>query len=165
MPKRRKKNEFTQSERVAYRLDIIKNSSQLSEKEKEIISSLLRYFLINNELTVKQISLAESLIIKHKVGLAPKRQMERKYYLYAIATDRDVKLGFSVDPSKRLKDLQTSNSRILRILWKCYTGSKRSEAVNNERKLHSICKQYKINREWFEFGCMKLVRQFKPKYK
>ncbi|MFD4862470.1 GIY-YIG nuclease family protein [Streptomyces atratus] len=57
-----------------------------------------------------------------------------------------VKIGTSVSPEKRLKELQTGNPDRLEVLW--YTsGGRELEAL-----LHRAFADHRVEGEWFDFG-------------
>ncbi len=88
---------------------------------------------------------------------------DRQYYLYAISDQRSIKLGFSLDPQKRLKQLQVGHPLPLSIIWKLSVGPERMCAEEYEKKLHRYCGKYKERGEWFSYGCLPLIKEFKIK--
>jgi predicted GIY-YIG superfamily endonuclease len=80
-----------------------------------------------------------------------------KYYVYIIQNAKGhCKIGFSRDPERRLKEMQTANSRKLKIkkVWKFYSKKKAREI---EREAHSRFENFKSESEgeWFEVSCKK----------
>ncbi|MFC9581595.1 GIY-YIG nuclease family protein [Streptomyces yangpuensis] len=69
-------------------------------------------------------------------------------YVYVIgsAGSTRVKIGTSVSPEKRLKELQTGNPDRLEVLW-CTPGGRELEAT-----LHQAFADYRVEGEWFDFG-------------
>lgn len=71
-------------------------------------------------------------------------------WIYFIAEDNNqrIKIGYSKDPEKRLKQLKTGNSNGLRIV-KTIPGNK-----IEENKYHKYFERYKIpnSKEWFIFS-------------
>jgi hypothetical protein len=66
-------------------------------------------------------------------------------YVYWIGSDDgDVKIGWALDPEKRLSELQTGNPCKLRVLA-VVRGSKR-----DERALHAKLKEFRGLGEWFQ---------------
>ena len=57
-----------------------------------------------------------------------------------------MEIGFSSDPSARVKQLQTANEQPLRLLW-CM---QRQDAVKLEKHLHRRFKKYQKHGEWFD---------------
>jgi hypothetical protein len=79
----------------------------------------------------------------------------RKSYIYIAGSDHpsgDIKIGTSAKPKQRVSDLQTANSRKLRILAK-FVGDKTTEAAVHRLLCHS-----RIRGEWFRRS--KAVEQF-----
>lgn len=133
--------------------------------QSEIAMSLVSWFMVRKEWSVKQKDLARKLIAESnlKKKVAKKENKKVKYWLYAISDGQDVKLGFSSNINKRLKTLQTSQASELVVLWRHYTGRGRTSAMAAEKCLHRYCKAFKIRGEWFSSDCMDLVQMFKPK--
>ncbi|MGW6941402.1 GIY-YIG nuclease family protein [Streptomyces xanthophaeus] len=69
-------------------------------------------------------------------------------YVYVIgsAGSTRVKIGTSVSPEKRLKELQTGNPDRLEVLWHT-PGGRELEA-----QLHQVFAEYRGEGEWFDFG-------------
>ena len=69
-----------------------------------------------------------------------------KGYIYFIqeGLDGQIKIGYSLDPKSRLKSLQTSNPRQLRLLL-TLEGDE-----DYERKLHKQFDRHKLQGEWFQ---------------
>ena len=69
-----------------------------------------------------------------------------KGYIYFIqqGLDGQIKIGYSQDPKDRLKTLQTSNPRELRLLLTLQGNE------DYERKLHKQFERHKLKGEWFE---------------
>lgn len=133
--------------------------------QSEIAMSLVSWFMVRKEWSTKQKELAHKLVNHSKLQkkAARKANKEVKYWLYAITDGQDIKLGFSSNVNKRLKNLQTSQAGDLVVLWKYYTGKGRGCALAAEKCLHRYCKEFKIRGEWFSLDCMELVQDFKPK--
>ena len=73
------------------------------------------------------------------------------HFLYVICEDIDepaaVKIGFSAQPEKRLRQLQTGHSTTLRVF---YTEEVEQEKVRGlERVLHKLLKRFNLRGEWF----------------
>lgn len=65
------------------------------------------------------------------------------YVIHAIGTNR-VKVGFSKEPEKRLKELQTGSPYKLSLLTQ-WPGNE-----TDERRAHARLRRYKIGGEWFD---------------
>jgi hypothetical protein len=68
----------------------------------------------------------------------------RQGYVYCITDGEYVKIGYSVNPSKRVAELQTGNARILRVL-----GTLPGTPAD-ERRLHEKYIEHNVLQEWFE---------------
>jgi len=84
--------------------------------------SLWEWWREHGSLTKKQWAFAQMLLNHFYAGRTKQRKLKetgKQYYLYAISDQKSVKLGFSLDPSKRTKQLQVGHPRyerrILRI--------------------------------------------------
>ena len=157
MPKRKKN-----------RLKIVKNShngllidlEKIAKKpgsDREKAQSLVSWYLKVGFWTDKQKLFAQSLI--HK-STTKKPEKPRKYHLYAIGDGESVKLGVSTNVGKRLDSMQTGHPKRLNVLWKLFVGREKSPAYTAEKKLHKLCKSYRLRGEWFKAGCMAVVEKF-----
>lgn len=68
--------------------------------------------------------------------------------IYVMGESRTgiVKIGYSVEPMKRLKEVQAGNHRQLQVLM-TLPGDRRAE-----RKLHERLADLCVGGEWFDFG-------------
>jgi predicted GIY-YIG superfamily endonuclease len=72
-----------------------------------------------------------------------------KSFVYIITNGEDYKVGVSVDPEKRLKQLQTGNSKKLSIVSTFEVSKKVVFAM--EKEAHKlICAKYQKSGEWFK---------------
>ncbi|MFJ6486308.1 GIY-YIG nuclease family protein [Streptomyces sp. NPDC091682] len=69
-------------------------------------------------------------------------------YVYVIGSVEStrVKIGTSVNPKKRLKELQTGNPERLELRW-CTSGGRELETM-----LHQAFAAHRVEGEWFDFG-------------
>ncbi len=69
-------------------------------------------------------------------------------WLYCLTDGENYKIGWAVDPDKRLKQLQTGNPRPLTMhsRLKCKNTA---QAMMRERNLHKKHRKYKVLGEWF----------------
>lgn len=65
------------------------------------------------------------------------------YVIQAMGTNR-IKIGFSVEPDKRIKELRTGSAQSLQILAKL-PGTRETE-----KRLHRALAEYRQGGEWFE---------------
>lgn len=87
-------------------------------------------------------------------------------YVYLIQSGKDkkdpVKIGYSSDPEKRIKTLQTGNPKPLRLLMKIKCNSVK-HARDLERALHEMLKGQNVLLEWFRLNrsnVMKMLNSF-----
>ena len=64
-------------------------------------------------------------------------------FVYVVQAGDAIKIGFSADPERRIKNLQTSHQETLETLL-IFPGS-----VGLEKQLHRRYAQYRIRGEWF----------------
>ncbi len=77
--------------------------------------------------------------------------MEKKSYIYLISNGVSHKVGVSVDPKKRIKQLQTGSPEKLEIveMWELPKGA----VYKLEKECHNkICTYYPKRGEWFKGG-------------
>ena len=72
--------------------------------------------------------------------------MPEKQYVYFVSDGEFVKIGVSKDIAFRLKKMQTSTPRVLRLLWCIETHA----PYLIETALHNVLKSRRINGEWFD---------------
>ena len=65
--------------------------------------------------------------------------------IYFIICGAKVKIGFSANPEKRLKNLQTGNAALLSL------AATMQGTVEHEKELHKRFEGYNINGEWFSY--------------
>lgn len=68
----------------------------------------------------------------------------RQGYIYLITDSEYVKIGYSVNPKKRVAELQTGNARLLRLLATI------EGTPQDERDLHIQFIEHNVLQEWFE---------------
>lgn len=165
MKKRRSsKYRMTHIETLIYNLEKITKSELMTDQDKESARSLITWHLRHKTLTDKQLRYADVMVfrMKGKEKAAKERQTPEKFWLYAIRSDDAVKLGVSNNPSKRLKTLQTSHNKKLRVVWRYYVGNDRKEATKLEKKLHRFCNEHHQRGEWFDLFALNLLCDFRP---
>jgi hypothetical protein len=64
--------------------------------------------------------------------------------IYFITDGTNIKIGRTSNIEKRIKNLQTSNSNDLKVIYCIYNVEK-----SFEKLVHGICERYHINKEWF----------------
>lgn len=70
-------------------------------------------------------------------------------YLYAILNEQTgyIKLGYSINPDQRLRELQTANSGVLRIIHQARIREDRARLI--EQRLHLELNHHRVRGEWF----------------
>ena len=79
--------------------------------------------------------------------------MEKKSYIYLISNGKDYKVGVSVNPEKRIKQLQTGSAESLSIveLWML----PKDKVYGLEKECHEKINSYYVKRgEWFKGGAL-----------
>lgn len=73
-------------------------------------------------------------------------------YLYAIKDLHTglIKLGYSMDPRSRVRELQTGSSSPLHLLY--YESCEPSRAALLERQLHRDLNHLRVRGEWFRLS-------------
>ena len=156
------KEKINDLEMLIIKLQKVREDKLVTESNRMFAASLLTHYMNFKDLSFRQQIAANNLINRSKPK-RKEREPTKSYYLYAITNNSEVKIGFSSNVKKRLKALQTSNSSVLKCLWSYSVGNNRYDAVNNEKKLHRLCRAHRIRGEWFESDCMVLVKSFTPK--
>lgn len=156
--KRSNKVKLSYTEILIRDLKDLSLAKTITEEQKELVDSLLRWYLVNHFLTSAQIRLAKSLVAPKQV----KKTKPKKHYVYAISDGENIKIGMSSNVESRLKNLQTSNSKELLVVWKYYVGKSSKDAAKIEKMLHRACKEYSIRGEWFEMKALDIVNAFNP---
>jgi hypothetical protein len=83
-----------------------------------------------------------------------------QYYIYLIGVEgaEHVKFGYSKNPDKRLKQLQTGSAQKLILLNMFSYGQKRAKLM--ERKIHKCFSCYRMTGEWFEMDHVTATQLF-----
>lgn len=73
-------------------------------------------------------------------------------YLYAICDESTghIKLGYSLNPEERLRELQTGNSGALRLVHRARIREDRARPV--EQRLHLELNHLRVRGEWFKLS-------------
>ena len=81
-------------------------------------------------------------------------------YIYVIGSDQPpYKVGISVNPQKRLRELQTGHPERLRVLHEQETEYDRTRLL--ERVIHRHLKHHRCEGEWFQMDLEDLILQVK----
>lgn len=154
------KKGLSEKQKLLAKLHKMVNSGQVDGKDKAVARSLIAWYLKQHGLSPRQWDYAD-VIIRRFDGVNNSKQIDKKQYLYGISDGKMIKLGMSYDVKKRLKQLQTSNPKSLRIVWQYYTGKCVKAAAALEKKLHRRCKKFRYRGEWFSIECFDLVKVFR----
>ena len=154
------KRGLTEKQKLMANLHRIVKSKTIDEKDRSIASSLITWYLRRHGLSPSQWDYADVIIRRHK-AVRESKNTDKKQYLYGISDGEMIKLGMSYNPKSRIKELQTSNPKDLKMIWSYYTGKCVQTARNLEKKLHRRCKKHKVRGEWFSMDCFDLVKTFR----
>lgn len=154
------KKGFTEKQKLMAKLHNLVKSKKVDEKDRAIASSLITWYLRRHGLSPSQWDYAD-VIVRRFSAVKNSKQADKKQYLYGISDGEMIKLGMSYNPKSRIKELQTSNPKDLRMVWSYYTGKCVQTARNLENKLHRRCKKYRVRGEWFSIDCFDLVKTFR----
>ncbi len=79
-------------------------------------------------------------------------------YLYAIhdSSTGYIKLGYSNDPAKRMRSLQTGNSSVLQLVHSAEVVADRARVL--EQQLHRELKHLQVRNEWFSLDKIQAQR-------
>ena len=160
MPKRKLK--LSPEQKMLVELEsVAKGNSQY----KEVARSMINWFLVHHEWTFNQRQYIKTIITSKYVEKGKKRSPVegKKHYLYGISDGYMIKLGYTSNIPKRLKDLQTANGRELKVIWKFYTGKGTKAARAAEKHLHRFMKKYHEGGEWYSLDCVDKLNDFKVK--
>lgn len=159
--KKRVKTKLSYAEVLIKDLKYLSTAKSTTKEQKQTVDSLLRWYLKNHFLTSGQVGLAKSLTAPKQA----KKKTNTKHYVYAISDGENIKIGMSNNVEKRLKSLQTSNSKDLVVVWKYYAGRQAKDATKIEKMLHRQCKPHHIRGEWFKMEALEMVKSFNPNRK
>lgn len=149
---------YTQPEKLVAKLE--KSIQTFSPEDRDKALSLMRWYSQNGDLTQKQRYLAKG-ILKRKREQSLKEKTETPYYVYVISDGEFVKIGYSKNPKKRLKAVQSGNPRQLKLAAKKEVqGRRRAKAL--EKSLH---KQYGCHRKAGEWFCGSILEQLLERFK
>ena len=144
--------------RLIIELDSKIKLSEFRGRQSEAALSLYRYYLKSGYWTKKQRNYVCFLLGKKKVKKS--RLINRQYILYAISNGENIKLGFTSNLKSRLRSLQTSCDKQLKVLWEYPAGKNQGSAKAAEKRLHKYCSEYRVKGEWFDKKAMPKVRNF-----
>ena len=72
-----------------------------------------------------------------------------KSFIYVIGDNASpYKIGFTKDPNKRLKSLQTGNPSKLNMLYKQEINESETKFI--EKQIHNVLKRKQVSGEWFD---------------
>lgn len=136
---------YTQPEKLVAKLEQSIRTVLPEDRDKAL--SLMRWYSQHGDLTQKQRHLAKG-ILKRKREQSLKEKTEMPYYVYVISDGEFVKIGYSKNPKKRLKAVQSGNPRQLKLVAKReVSGRRKAKAL--EKSLHKQYGCYRKSGEWF----------------
>lgn len=154
------KKGLSEKQKLMAKLHKMVNSGNVDEKDRSVASSLITWYLRRHGLSPAQWDYADVMIRRYE-DVKNSKQEDKKQYLYGISDGAMIKLGMSCNPKARIKELQTSNPKDLKMIWDYYTGRCVKTARSLEKKLHRRCKRYRARGEWFSIDCFHLVKTFR----
>lgn len=117
---------------------------------------------IRGTLDKRQINLVHKMAkpIRTKARRINSARRRQKHFVYAIHDGAFVKIGYAVNPDRRMAELQVSNPSELRLVEsiECPT---RSKAMRLERQIHRAVKDHHVRGEWFHEDAMSIFDGFK----
>lgn len=147
--RKRKRNQFrlTALEQAIAVLDQHRYENEELEERRQ---SIVRAFITQEALTPPQQHMAFRLAkpIQSKAKKVRTVRKRQTHYVYAIDDGHYVKIGYSLDPEKRLADLQVACPSELRLSAKIEC-QRQSQAKRLEKQIHRACRQHHIRGEWF----------------
>lgn len=158
--KKSPKRGLSEKQKLMAKLHNLVKSKTVDEKDRAVASSLITWYLRRHGLSPAQWDYADVVIRRHK-AVRESKNTDKKQYLYGVSDGEMIKLGMSYNPKSRIKELQTSNPKDLKMVWSYYTGNCIQTARNLEKKLHRRCKKYRVRGEWFSMDCFDLVKTFR----
>lgn len=110
--------------------------------------SLCGWFQAKGFLTAKQYALGKHLL-KVAKGDVEENAVTEPYYVYVISDGNHLKIGYSKEPKRRLKDLQVGNAAHLKLL-RAFEVIGMAAAKAHEKTLHRKFKSSRKKGEWFD---------------
>ena len=97
----------------------------------------------------------DAIIHNYQRRLGIKKQTSKYVYVYFISDGEFVKIGVSENINRRIKELETANSRKLKCIKKIKCNS-RQEAFDLEYEFHNRFKNLQVKKEWFRISYSEL---------
>lgn len=145
--------------------DVAQNASNIINARDA--QSFCDYFVRNGCLTTYMKQRARELIQLHtgkKYTSNRKRNRKLKWgehYLYAISNGQHVKVGFSVNPKRRIATIQTGSALKAKLEWMKLCAYNDKDAYKQEAKLHRRLKPMLVRGEWFELGALGVCKSWR----
>lgn len=155
--KKSSKLHLSENEQLLVKLNSI--SRDMGENA-ETARSLISWYMVNQSWSPKQVFLVKRLCNTQEILSVQKKQLKKKYNLYALSDGESIKIGISTHIGKRMKAIQTGHPKRLNCVWRFYTGTNKKHGYDMERKLHRVCKSHKLVGEWFDIKALELVNDF-----
>lgn len=80
-------------------------------------------------------------------------------FLYVITDNKNIKIGIAKDVKKRLACLQTGNAHKLKV-YRLVNIPDNIDARKIEKTMHDILSPYRLNGEWFNIKCIKIIDEW-----
>lgn len=147
----------TRVERLVAQLE--KNMKHFPSDDRDKASSLLRWYATKGDLTEKQIKLGKAILGRKRKEVGYQKN-EAPYFVYVISDGEFAKIGYSKNPKKRIKAVQTANPKRLKLVAKKEVqGRLRAKAI--EKSLH---KQYGKHRQVGEWFCGSILEELLKRF-
>ena len=166
MSKIKFKGEISHHQKLIVQLhDVAKNASNITNARDA--QSFCDYFVRNGYLTTYMKQRARELIqlhtgIKHISSRKRRRKIKwGEHYLYAIGNGEQLKIGYSVNPKKRISAIQTSSPFKVNLDWMKLCAYNDSDAKKQESKIHRKLKGLNVRGEWFDYKSLEICKSWR----
>lgn len=122
-------------------------------------ASLLKWYAAKGDLTEKQCYLAKAILKRKREALSYVKK-EAPYFVYLLSDGEYVKIGYSKNPKKRRKAVQSGNPRQIKLVAKKEVAG-RNRALAIEQSLHKQYGKYRKVGEWF---CGSILDELKQRF-
>ena len=145
---------FTNDEQLAAKLEAALRTLEKDDRAKA--TSLIGWIGSKGFFTEKQRGLGKA-ILGRKRKAAQKAKKEAPYWVYVMSDGEFLKIGYSKNPKKRIKDVQSGNPKQLKIPVKWQVAG-RNNAKKLETTLHKHYGKLRKKGEWF---CGSILEELK----
>ena len=149
------------------RLDWLNNNlARLDARGADAAANIGNWYIQGKPVTSKQWRYVHYLYNKYgpegrSRSCRDNNKESRHTYVYLISNGKDIKIGHSVNPHKRVKEIQTSSPTRVSLLREIEFDC-RSKAKTAEKHLHHQCRRFRLKGEWFKPGALRIVNKAFP---